>query len=206
MTELIIEKDRMRKDNARREQERNDPRRELKLAHRFHPLMYHMGDSTATRAITTVSSILVLIAAIVAGALIITKGPGCACAGPASPPTGEFAKVEVIDQTSVTLEFSRMYPQQEPMKIEIVLEKNDVESEYWFVSNEDGELHLRRGSDIGTLTYEDMADNQIINAGDMLDITNLEPGSDFNVKMIWMPTGDEIASKAFSTPAGQADI
>jgi hypothetical protein len=195
----------MRENNEMPEDEQNAPGRELRLAHRFYPLMYHMGDSTAGRAITTVSSILVLIAAIVAGFLIITEGPGCACSGPGSPPIGEFGEVEVINQTSVKVEFGQLHPQQEPMRIEIVLEKNDVKSEYWFVSNEDGELHLRRGSDIGTLTYVDMADNQIINSGDVLQITDLEPGSDFIIKMIWMRAGDQIASTMFSTTAEQAD-
>jgi hypothetical protein len=169
--------------------------------------MNREGGPVAVRATAALFPILIAVAFITAGVLIVMSSPGCGCAGPSPPPIGTFDEIEVVDPSSVTVQFGQIDPQQKPMKLEIVLEKNGVtESRYWFVSNKDRELLLRDGEDIGTLTYADLADNQMIDVGDMLLITNLESGSDFTITMKRMITGDPIASKAFSTPSGHEDI
>lgn len=117
-------------------------------------------------------------------------------------PTGVWGAKIIISSTEVHVDFGKIDPEQMPVDIDIILVRNrTIEGGYFFTSNDDGMLWLAHGTDVGTVFYEDLADNQRINIGDQLRLTNLHPNSDYRLMMIWAPTGDQITSTTFSTPA-----
>ena len=117
-------------------------------------------------------------------------------------PTGTWGAKTVVSSTSVIVEFGKINPEPMPVELDIILIRNGtVHGMYSFSSNDDGTLVLTQGSDVGTLFYHDLADNQRINIGDQLEMASLYSNSDYTIKMIWGPTGDQITSTTFSTPA-----
>jgi hypothetical protein len=115
------------------------------------------------------------------------------------PPVGTWGSKTVGQE--VTVEFGHMSSQQKPTDLNLVLIMNDTTAgRYAFTSNNDGELIFFNGEEVGTLTYSDLADNERIDAGDEIALTDLAPGSDFELLMIWAPTGDRMASTTFTTP------
>ncbi|MEE9115982.1 MAG: hypothetical protein V3U09_03705 [Thermoplasmata archaeon] len=115
-------------------------------------------------------------------------------------PTGVWDAKTIISSTEVHVDFGKINPEQRPVDIDIILVRNrTTEGVYYFRSNDDGALWLAHGTDVGRLFYEDLADNQRINTGDQLRLTNLYPGSDYRLVMIWGATGDQITSTTFST-------
>lgn len=127
---------------------------------------------------------------------------------PAAPcgPVGEWGKCIVHGPTNVTIEFGEVSIGANgvtPMLLEILLERNGTtQNWYAFHDNSDGDLILIEGYDGTVLTYEDQADNKRIDAGDEIHMKNLRPGSEYIIRMYWVPTGDLMASKSFSTPKG----
>ncbi len=116
-------------------------------------------------------------------------------------PTGVWGQKIVLSSTEVHVEFGKVSSDPRPTQLKIILIRNmTVEGTYVFTSDFDGPLALSSGTNVGTLTYADLADNERINTGDKLMITNLWPGSDYIIRMIWAPTGDQITSTTFSTP------
>ena len=119
----------------------------------------------------------------------------------AQVPTGTWGAKTIVSNTAVNIDFGKVNPEPMPVNLEIILVRNlTTEGVYSFSGNDDGALTLSRGVNIGTLTYADLADNQRINIGDQLKLTGLNPNSDYTIKMIWVPTGDQITSTSFSTP------
>ncbi len=117
-------------------------------------------------------------------------------------PTGTWGAKTLVSSTAINIDFGKVNPEPRPVDLEIILVRNwTTEGVYSFSGNDDGVLTLSRGVDIGTLTYADLADNQRINIGDQLKLTGLNPNSDYRIIMIWVPTGDQITSTGFSTPA-----
>jgi len=116
------------------------------------------------------------------------------------PPTGTWGKTEVKSSTEVTADFGVITPEQRPVDLKIILIRNETaQGLYSFSSNDDGTLILESGTDVGTLTYADLVDNQRVNNGDQMRMTDLAPGSSYELKMAWVPTGDQIDSTTFST-------
>ncbi len=116
------------------------------------------------------------------------------------PPTGVLTPPKYLDATTVDIEFAKLNPEPAPMKLEISLIRNGTEEgKYGFSSNDDGVLTLISGQDVGTLTYYDLADNQKVNIGDRIRLSDLTPNSDYNLIVIWSPSGDKITSKEFRT-------
>ncbi len=116
-------------------------------------------------------------------------------------PTGIWGARTYISSTEVWMDFGRISPEPRPVDLEIILVANyTTDGLYTFATNNDGMLTLAAGSNVGTLTYVDLADNQRVNIGDQLRMTNLMPNSDYVLRMIWGPTGDQITSTGFSTP------
>lgn len=117
-------------------------------------------------------------------------------------PTGTWGAKTLVSSTAINIDFGKVNPEPRPVDLEIILIRNGTaEGVYSFSGNDDGALTLSRGVNIGTLTYADLADNQRINIGDQLKLTGLNPNSDYRIIMIWGPTGDQITSTGFSTPA-----
>ncbi len=118
----------------------------------------------------------------------------------AGTPTATFGQKVIINFTSATVEFGKVFCDPSPVKLEIILVLNyHKEGRYVFQNNEDGRLALAGGEDIGTLTYEDQADNQRVNIGDRLVLTNLTPLSMYTIKMILADTGDQMTSTTLWT-------
>ncbi len=116
-------------------------------------------------------------------------------------PTGVWGAKTIVSSTEVRIEFGKVSPEPRPVELDIVLVRNGADyGMYGFESNDDGMLSHLAGYDLGTLTYEDLADNRRINTGDRLRMSNLTPGSDYDIRMIWEATGDMITRTTFSTP------
>jgi flagellin-like protein len=116
-------------------------------------------------------------------------------------PIGTFEPPEVVDSTTVNVGFGMMSADVRPVDLEIVLMKNGTDQgRYTFPDNEDGQLTLASGDDVGTLTYQDFVNNKKVNAGDEIRITDLSPGSDYTIMLFWGQTGDRITLTDFSTP------
>ena len=130
--------------------------------------------------------------------MVINIGGG----GPSGMPTGSWGAKKILDSTSVNVDFARITPEQRPVDLEIVLVRNDTsEGKYSFSGNDDGDLILKSGADLGTLTYADLADNQKVNIGDHVKLRGLAPNSEYTMSMLWVPTGDQITSTTFRTAA-----
>jgi hypothetical protein len=116
-------------------------------------------------------------------------------------PTGVWGSKTVLSSTSVNVEFGKVSGDPRPMDLEIMLVRDGTfQGRYEFSTNNDGALVFMRGSDIADIGYSDLADNQRVNTGDFLILTSLSPSSDYTLRMIWGPTGDQITSTTFSTP------
>lgn len=155
---------------------------------------------TALRAIATVSAFLApmaLAAIIFVTVSGITFG-GCGCA----IPVGEFGDVDIVGPTSVNVDFGKISFNPRPVDLQVELEWDMlIVGSYVFAHNGEGELILSDGTPIGTITYSDLADNWKVNIGDQLQLTNLEPDSNYIIRLYWVPTGDLITSTSFSTTA-----
>ncbi len=117
------------------------------------------------------------------------------------PPIGKWGVPEVKDSHSVDVDWASLSREVRPTQLEIVLERNGTaEGTYRFSSDDEGPLAITSGVDVGTLTYADLADNQKVNTGDELRMTNLAGSSTYILKMIWGPTGDLIDTASFQTP------
>ncbi len=115
-------------------------------------------------------------------------------------PRGTWGPRRVLSATAVNVEFGMVTPEQKPMNLEIILLLNDsIEGKYSFSSNDDGALAFSGGTDFCDISYVDLADNQKVSVGDMIQITNLYPGSSYTLMMIWGQSGGLIASTTFST-------
>jgi hypothetical protein len=122
---------------------------------------------------------------------------------PITIPDGQWGPPEVHSPTEVDIPFARMDDRTRPVQLEIVLVRNLTDQGiYNFYNNDDGQLTHTSGTDVGTLTYEDLEDDRRVNPGDRIEMTELSPASDYTIIMIWAPTGDMITSGDFSTPAG----
>ncbi len=116
-------------------------------------------------------------------------------------PTGAWGTKTVMSPTEVRVNFGHVSPEPRPVDIDIILVRNmTTQGRYVFPHNQDGYLTFGSGTDIADITYSDLADNERINIGDQLIFTSLTPGSDYTLRMIWGPTGDQITSTTFSTP------
>jgi hypothetical protein len=142
---------------------------------------------------------LMVVPMIMAAVLYITV-IGLTPGGGTTVPTGQWGPYDELSSTAVDIQFARVTPEPRPVQLEIILVRNYTDQgRYTFPDNDDGQLTLAAGTDLGTLTYEDYLDNQRVNTGDEIRMTGLSPGSDYTIIMFWGPTGDQIASKDFST-------
>lgn len=154
---------------------------------------------TALRAIATVSAFLapMALAAIIYMVVGGISLGGCGCA----IPVGEFGDVDVVGPTSVNVDFGEISWHPRPMDLLVLLQRDPgTEGWYSFGNNGEGELILSSGQAVGTITYADLANNWKVDIGDQLRITNLDPDSNYIIRLYWVPTGDLITSTSFSTP------
>lgn len=151
--------------------------------------------------------VLVLIVATVVPtvlAMIMYGLVGGTTTHPVAVPTGTWASKDILSSSTVIVEFGKVSGDPRPTDLGIILVRNGTaEGSYFFMTNTDGALAFKAGSgyDIADVEYQDIADNQKVNAGDSLTFTALLPNSGYTLRMIWEPTGDQISVTTFSTPA-----
>lgn len=156
-------------------------------------------DDKKVLIIIIVVVIVVFVVPMIMAAIMYWTVIGWAPSGPVIP-TGTWGQKTILSPTSVAVDFGIIWPESEPMDLSIILIRNGTEQgHYVFESNGDGTLSIIGGVPVGTLTYRDQADNQMVDAGDSILITNLLPVSDYTLRMIWSPTGDMITSTTFHT-------
>jgi flagellin-like protein len=115
-------------------------------------------------------------------------------------PIGKWDSPEVKSSTEVNVGWAKISSDTKPLELEMVLIMNSTgEGTYSFTSNDDGVLIVSEGDDIGTLTYADLANNGKVNTGDTMKMTNLVPGSEYKLIMLWKPKGDSMDSTTFTT-------
>lgn len=161
--------------------------------------LIHRDEEGVSPVIATILMVAItVVLAAVLYIMVINIGGG----GPSGMPTGSWGAKKNLDSTSVKVDFARITPEQRPVDLDIVLVRNETtEGKYSFSGNDDGDLILKSGTDLGTLTYADLADNQKVNIGDYVVLTGLAPNSEYTMSMLWVPTGDQITSTTFRTSA-----
>jgi hypothetical protein len=149
-----------------------------------------------------VITVIIVTAALVAFFIAFYLNPGLTVNG-VPPPYGPWSTKTIVSPTEVTVDFGRLSPSTEPVDIRLILVLNTTTlGMYGFQHNEDGALILLSGSDVGTLVYSDLADNGWIDDGDKIMLSDLSPGSDYELQLIWAPSADRITSTYFATPTG----
>lgn len=148
-----------------------------------------------------IATILMVAITVVLAAVLYIMVIGLAPSG-TNVPTGVWGTKTPVSSTAYNVDFGKVSGEPRPMDLEIILVMNVTnQGTYSFQTNDDGDLAFVQGSgsDIGDIEYADLANNQKINTGDTLYLTNLAPQSDYQIKMMWAPTGDQITSGSFST-------
>ncbi len=117
-------------------------------------------------------------------------------------PAGQFSIVHVTSNTSAEAVFAKLTGDPPPTYLKIVLEVGANSGIYSFPSDADGTIAtLDSGTNLGTITYRDFIDNEKVNIGDKLMLTDLRKSSDYSIYLIWAPNGDLIDSEEFTTAA-----
>lgn len=139
---------------------------------------------------------LVILALLVASSMMLTieeEDP---------PPGNPWPPIVLVSPTAANVRLGHYEPHPNPTDLKVILELNGTQSGvYRFQNNDDDVLIFESGTNIATIHYADLADNQHVNPGDVLKITDLYPDSDYVLKLIWSPTNDVVDSWKFSTPA-----
>lgn len=116
-------------------------------------------------------------------------------------PTGTWGQKDIVSSTAVDIDFGVIVPETRPSDLEIILTANLTrDGKYVFVTDWDGNLVHISGVNLGTLTYGDLADNQVVDSGDYIRLKGLTPNTNYTIRLIWSATGDTITSTTFSTP------
>lgn len=105
-----------------------------------------------------------------------------------------------LTSTSITICFGGGFDRN-PHQFEIFLGNSTSEGTYYFPSSGNGTvLILKSGTDVGTVTYMDNADNGKINVGDCIILENLEPDTYFSMELVYVTSGKTVCFYCFSTP------
>jgi flagellin-like protein len=148
-----------------------------------------------------IATILMVAITVVLAAVLYIMVIGLAPSG-TNVPTGVWGQKTPVSSTAYNVDFGKVSGEPRPMDLQIILVRNVTnQGTYTFATNDDGDLNFVPGSgtDEGDIRYSDLANNQKVNTGDSLALTALAPQSDYQIKMIWGPTGDQITSGSFST-------
>jgi flagellin-like protein len=156
----------------------------------------HRDEEGVSPVIATILMVAItVVLAAVLYIMVMSIGPPIGVA-----PLGKWDAPELITSTEVNVGWARISSDTKPMDLEIVLVLNSTsEGTYSFTSDDDGVLTVTDGIDVGTLTYADLANNGKVNSGDAIKMTNLVPGSDYKLIMLWKPMGDQMDFTTFTT-------
>lgn len=122
---------------------------------------------------------------------------GCCYGDPATPLFDRD-----LTSTSITIYFGGRFDRN-PHQFEIVLGNSTTEGTYYFLSSGNGTvLTLKAGTDMGTITYWDNADNGKINVGDYITLESLEPDTYYTMRLVYIGSESEYIAcfYCFSTP------
>lgn len=165
------------------------------MTERMKKMFIRKGEKRVSPVFATV--LMVAMTVVLAAVLYVMVG-NCATRNPI--PIGVWCDKTEIGSTKATVEFGEMSRKIRPLNLEFVLIRNNTtEATYGFSSNADEQLVLKNGTSIGTLTFENHGDMICVDAGDRMILTSLAPNSEYVLKMIWAPTGDDMDSITFST-------
>jgi flagellin-like protein len=146
-----------------------------------------------------IATILMVAITVVLAAVLYIMVIGLAPSG-TSVPTGVWGTKTPVSSSEYQISFGKVSGDPKQMDIGIILIRNlTTEGKYAFVVNGDGDLSFQTGTDIADINFNDLDNNPKVNTGDYLTLTNLLPGSDYEIKMMWSPTGDEITHTTFAT-------
>lgn len=133
--------------------------------------------------------------------LVLSPSPSDGYIQPPVRPTGQFANADATSNTTATVTFAGFSSTPAPINLRIVLSTAASSGTYAFGANGDGTiLNLQSGTIIGTITYRDYDDNDLVNGGDQLLITGLSVSTSYTVRMLWRD-GSTLDQEDFNTPA-----
>ena len=148
-----------------------------------------------------IATILMVAITVVLAAVLYIMVIGLAPTGSVIP-TGTWGTKTLVSNTEYNVDFGKVNPEPKPVDLEILLIRNATdEVKYSFNGNGDGDLIFAGGVNLGTLTYSDLADDETVDIGDRLKMSGLSPGSNYELKMIWSSSGDQITTTTFTTSA-----
>jgi flagellin-like protein len=114
---------------------------------------------------------------------------------------GSFTLTAKDDNTSFDLTFSRFQPNPpRPLNMAVLVEFEDSEGRYAFVSNSDGDLSLVEGTDLCDIYFEDYVNDGLISDGDLLRFTNCSPGGLHIVYVLDATTGNVVHEDSINLP------
>jgi flagellin-like protein len=147
-----------------------------------------------------IATILMVAITVVLAAVLYIMVIGLAPPPEGQPPRGQFTPV-VTSNTTATMEFAGFSRVPLPIHLKIVLSTETASGTYAFGANADGTvLSLESGVSMGTITYRDFANNDLVNSGDQLLIAGLDTGTFYTIKMLWKD-GSAMDTKTFATPS-----
>ncbi|MEE9223228.1 MAG: hypothetical protein V3U51_00545 [Thermoplasmata archaeon] len=82
----------------------------------------------------------------------------------------------------------------------IVIRDGTFIDTYQFTADHDSDLVLKSGQDVGSLYYRDMNNNFELDPGDEISMTDLTPDSNYEIRIIYLPTGYDSTYASFRTP------
>ena len=119
--------------------------------------------------------------------------------GAEEAPKGYFSDVDVMSPTTANVTFGLITGDPAPIKLKIILRTPTESGTYSIPGNEDGTvLSHDSGDDTGTITYYDYINNQRVNVGDHLLLTDLTPETTYVIFLVWI-SDHVMDAKSFTT-------
>ncbi|UCD91617.1 MAG: type IV pilin N-terminal domain-containing protein [Methanobacteriota archaeon] len=147
-----------------------------------------------------IATILMVAITVVLAAVLYIMVIGLAPPPGDRPPPGQF-NARATSNTTAEAEFAGFSQSPPPINLKIVLSTDTASGTYAFGANADGTvLALESGVSMGTITYRDYANNNLVNTGDELLMTGLDTGTFYTIKMLWKD-GSSMDTKTFATPS-----
>ncbi|MFQ5884768.1 MAG: hypothetical protein ACE5IO_06680 [Thermoplasmata archaeon] len=144
--------------------------------------------------------IVILVVLVLLMLLLQQPGPG---PGTTQAPDLTISNAEATSPTTANVTFGHTTTTPHPVKLKGVLSTSTQSGTYTFPSNLDGVTLFRTsGDDMGTIVYRDFENNEKIDPGDMLLLSDLQDGALHNLTIRWEPNDSLMAFSEFLTPEG----
>ncbi len=147
-----------------------------------------------------IATILMVAITVVLAAVLYIMVIGLTPGTSSQTPQGQFSSVNVETNTTAEAVFAKLTNDPAITKLKVVLEVGANSGTYSFPAATSGTVaNFDAGTDLGNIEYRDAIDNEKVNIGDKLYLTDLSTGSEYTIYMIWAATGDEIDHEDFTT-------